>query len=528
MDSKSDDDPILMDASALLDTPLLQVTHDEEIAQPYPTHSTTTATAVDDNDDNNTNTHTIEVLDQVTCGEKQPNQFRDPAFAVLFVGHLAAVSFFAFAWGFPALQAGIDANSGNSTGNGGDGLENFSLTGILGICLLSTLAAGVLIFGALGVMICHADKLIQGSLVTSIAFTFGLGAAFAVKGLVWMAVLYFVMFLWGGWYAYAVWPRLPFATSILVTATTAIKANMGVTALAFGMALTLMAWFFVWTLAMMGVYSRFRTCDATSGEECDEGPVGQIAGLFLMLSFYWSSEVVRNLLQVVVAGVVGTFWFAPHEANSFWSPAILDSFGRATSYSFGSICLGSLVMAIIQLLRHVISHARNTSQRNSVLLCILECIVSCLERLAEYFNKFAYAYIGLYGYDYLTAGKKVIELFKNRGWETIIADNIILRTFFFINFVVGALTGCVGLTLGYLFPSWVGAFGKNSVVMSFTLPFLIGISLSNVLLGVIASATDTVIICFAEGPNDFHANYPELSQQMRLAWRQIYPEECGF
>jgi len=226
--------------------------------------------------------------------------------------------------------------------------------------------------------------------------------------------------------------------------------------------------------------------------------------------------------------VVGTWWFAPDEANALWSPAITDSFCRATTYSFGSICLGSLVMAIIQVLHQMVHEARRNNGRNSLLLCILECIVAFLERLAEYFNRYANIYVGLYGYEYMTAGKKVMELFRNRGWTNIINDNLVFRTLALINFVVGALTGAFGMAIANLFPSWVEVFGDNQYIASFALAFVIGLSLSHVVLGVIASATDTVIVCFAESPNDFQANYPELSQQMLFAWRQIYPNECGF
>ena len=37
----------------------------------------------------------------------------------------------------------------------------------------------------------------------------------------------------------------------------------------------------------------------------------------------------------------------------------------------------------------------------------------------------AFVYVGLYGYSYLEAGRNVITLFKNRGWEAIIADDLI-------------------------------------------------------------------------------------------------------
>jgi len=54
--------------------------------------------------------------------------------------------------------------------------------------------------------------------------------------------------------------------------------------------------------------------------------------------------------------------------------------------------------------------------------CIAQCILSCLASLVEYFNKWAYIYVGVYGFGYLEAGKNVFALFKNRGWEAIITD----------------------------------------------------------------------------------------------------------
>lgn len=54
--------------------------------------------------------------------------------------------------------------------------------------------------------------------------------------------------------------------------------------------------------------------------------------------------------------------------------------------------------------------------------CIAQCIISCIASIMEYFNKWAFIYVGVYGFGYLEAGKSVFELFKNRGWEAIIAD----------------------------------------------------------------------------------------------------------
>ena len=46
----------------------------------------------------------------------------------------------------------------------------------------------------------------------------------------------------------------------------------------------------------------------------------------------------------------------------------------------------------------------------------------------------AFVYVSLYGYSYLEAGKNVITLFKNRGWEAIIADDLISNGMYYFIF----------------------------------------------------------------------------------------------
>lgn len=289
MGSDNDPETILMDAGAL-DAPLLQVTHDEESAlSPAPSPVATTG----DSNPQPNNT-TITVMDQVTRGEKQPSQYRDSAFALLFVGHLVAIGFFGFAWGIPAMRQGLDVPS-DSNNDSDYNTDHESFSGILGLCLLSAVAAVGIIFGALAIMIRHAEQLIQGSLCISIGLTLVFAVAFAAEGVVILAVLYFLMFLWGVWYAYWAWRRIPFARANLVTATTAINSNLGVMGVAFGLVLALVAWIFVWALSMTGVYMRTRTCDSSG--ECDDGTAGHIAGLFMMLSFYWTAQVIKVRLD---------------------------------------------------------------------------------------------------------------------------------------------------------------------------------------------------------------------------------------
>lgn len=136
-------------------------------------------------------------------------------------------------------------------------------------------------------------------------------------------------------------------------------------------------------------------------------------------------------------------------------------------------------------------------------------------------------YIGLYGYDYLTAGKRVMTLFSERGWTVIINDSMILRVLNLVSLMIAAMTGCIGVLLANANHSWISEFGASANATAFFVPFVVGLAVASILMNVIASAVDTVVVAFAEAPLEFERNHPGLSAQMVSAWRQCYPDEFG-
>jgi Plasma-membrane choline transporter len=138
-------------------------------------------------------------------------------------------------------------------------------------------------------------------------------------------------------------------------------------------------------------------------------------------------------------------------------------------------------------------------------------------------------YIGLYGYDYLTAGRNVMELFRARGWTTLINDDLVTRVLLLLNIVIGILTGCVALMLSNHYTNWLIEFNGTSIgpLLAFIIPFIIGVSISTIIMGVVASAVDTVMVAFCEAPLEFERNHPGLHRQMITSYSLIYPEEFG-
>lgn len=123
---------------------------------------------------------------------------------------------------------------------------------------------------------------------------------------------------------------------------------------------------------------------------------------------------------------------------------------------------------------------------------------------------------------YLKAGKSVFELFQNRGWDAIIADDLVGNTLFLISIIVGALMGCVGLIIEAV-GNTLDEVDGSAQLIAFILGFVIGLVITSILMSTIGSGVNAVIVLFAEGPNEFQQNHPELSNKMRQVWSEVYP-----
>jgi len=50
-----------------------------------------------------------------------------------------------------------------------------------------------------------------------------------------------------------------------------------------------------------------------------------------------------------------------------------------------------------------------------------------------------------------------------------------------------------------------------------------GLVVTHVLFGLISSSVNAVVVLFAGSPVEFEKNHPELSEELRSAWREVWP-----
>jgi hypothetical protein len=459
-----------------------------------------------------TSNNTSAPADIEGVGTKQPTRCNDPIFAILLIGNIAAIAVCVNVYGTSAFFDNV--NSSTISTDGYDYSGYIYATAALGV--ISMIASGL----TLPILMCMPEALVKMSLF----FMVGLSGAMMVyswlSGNVLMGIIgtiFFAIFLC---YAKAVWSRIPFASVNLLTATSAIKKNLCSVVVAYGFIVLAFGWSLLWTIALAGISNKVIV---ESDTPFDQNQLGWGYLFLLFLSYFFTHQVIQNTLHATVAGPVGTWWFSPADSGC---GAVLGSLCRSLTTSFGSICFGSLLVALVQATRALANAARDND--NQILVCIATCILACIEGMLEYFNKWAFVYVGLYGYSYLEAGRNVITLFKNRGWEAIIADDLISNVFFFLSVCVGLVCSAIGYGFGVGQEEWFvnAPYPEQAGAACAALGFVVGLVLTSILMSTIASAVNTVIVCFAEGPAEFEVNHPELSAKMRETWLQFYPD-CG-
>lgn len=442
--------------------------------------------------------------------QQQPNQFRDVFWAIAFLIHLGVM--------IVLISTNLAGQNGNDNGGddngGGAGVDAYG--GTIVFVALSVLVSMGLSTSTISLMMKFPAGMVKLGLIFS-AFVSGVFALLLLSsgsglGMI-LGIFFFAITVC---YVCSVWNRIPYAAANLKTALTAVKCNGGLAVVAYLIMTVAFAWCAFW---MMGVANSIANS------------TGSIVFL-LFISFYWTYGVLTNTVHVTTAGTVGTWWFVPVEANGCFSGGLRNSFVRATTYSFGSICFGSLLVAVVQALRAMARNARN-DEDSALLACLLECILACIQDIIEYFNKWAYVYVGLYGFGYIEAGRNVMQLFQNKGWTTVIADDLVGRVLMMLSMGVGVVSGLASMLLAKANPNLLSVFASmedadgnalNVAYVGLFLGFLVGMVVCSILMSVVGSAADTVLVCFAESPAEFEANHPVLSRELRAAWREAWPE----
>jgi hypothetical protein len=242
--------------------------------------------------------------------------------------------------------------------------------------------------------------------------------------------------------------------------------------------------------------------------------------VFASFAIFWMTEWLKNTLHTTAAGVYGSWYYMVHV---FPHDATRGALKRSLTYSFGSISLGSLIVAIINLLRQLCQVARSQNAASGdwlawALFCVAECLLGILDWIVQFINRYAFVHVALYGKSYIASARDTWRMIKDRGFDALINDCLIWPVLTYGAIFIGYC--CALVAYVYLLitrPSYNQDGSYTAFIVAFT--FLIGTQICNVFTAPIASGIETIFVAAAWDPDVLMRDHRDLYDEMI----RVYP-----
>ncbi|KAJ3066751.1 putative choline transporter, neither null mutation nor overexpression affects choline transport [Podochytrium sp. JEL0797] len=374
-------------------------------------------------------------------------------------------------------------------------------------------------------MMSFAGPMITFSYFVNVCLLLALAAYSFYSGIWIMGIIYIIFAGLTAMSYYWCRSRIPFSKLVLETVCKITKRFNGTLFVALGAVLVSAAYQVLWIMTLLGM-SEF-----AAQKNLSNGIMICIMVLLVFINF-WFNEVVRNTAHVAICGTFASYFFLGMEqpnSDAVTLPSnhtTAKSLGRALTTSFGSICFGSLLISLIRTLRFLAQMARNdAAQDGNILCCILatcmECILGCLQGMLDFFNKYAYTEIAIYGKSYCDAGRDTWNLIQYKGIDLIINDCMIGMVLGMGSLFCALFCAFMGfLVVNFNGFGTVGATTGSYLGVCFGCAF-IGGWLFLVLMEVVDSGQSATFVCLAEDPATIQRRLPTLFAMVQDRFPQI-------
>ena len=137
-----------------------------------------------------------------------------------------------------------------------------------------------------------------------------------------VGIVFIICAAFNALYVYLVRSQIAFSATILSIVVQVLQMYPSVTATAFGAIFLQVGWVFIWVIAAAGCMHSFKNQekstynaqDGTTTTTNNNGAIG-VVWFFLVLSFFWTATVIRNVCHVTTAGVIATWSAEQHYDN---------------------------------------------------------------------------------------------------------------------------------------------------------------------------------------------------------------------
>uniref|UniRef100_A0A3P8S5Q6 Choline transporter-like protein n=1 Tax=Amphiprion percula TaxID=161767 RepID=A0A3P8S5Q6_AMPPE len=221
--------------------------------------------------------------------------------------------------------------------------------------------------------------------------------------------------------------------------------------------------------------------------------------------FLWLVNFTIALGQCTLAGAFASYYWALKKPDDIPACPLYSSFSRAIRYHTGSLAFGSLILAVVQMVRIVLEyldHKLKGSQNacTRFLLCCLKCCFWCLERFIKFINRNAYIMIAIYGKNFCTSSKDAFFLLMRNVVRVAVLDKV---TDFLLFLGKLLISGSVGVLAFFFFSRKIPVFQEEVPSLNYYWVPLLTVIFGSYMIAhgffnVYAMCVDTLFLCFCE------------------------------
>lgn len=171
-------------------------------------------------------------------------------------------------------------------------------------------------------------------------------------------------------------------------------------------------------------------------------------GWFLLFSYFWTSQFIIAVGQIVVAMCVSK-WYFSRDKGVIGNATVISSVKDSMWYHTGTAAFGSLIIAIIKMIRAAVSYAQRKAKESGnklaqAVLCAIQCFMWCMEKCMKFLNKNAYIQTAIFGTNFCSSAKAAFFLILRNvariGACTMVSEFVIIIGKIFIMVITGGLS----------------------------------------------------------------------------------------
>ena len=249
---------------------------------------------------------------------------------------------------------------------------------------------------------------------------------------------------------------------------------------------------------------------------------------FMFFGLLWIMAFIKYTCNFVCMVAASTYYFnssAGHEGDA----EVGLGFKFAHINHCGSIAFGSFILAVVQFIRFVFLYvakqaakAGGDNQAVKIIIAIGDCVLRCVEKVCDYLNTAAFAYMAISG-----------DSFCSSAWNGFLLNVKYMLKFTFANLIAKIFTflGKVGIVVGNLFSCYfiMKYITKDleeisSIIGPLAIVGFVSFLTASIFLGLFDTAVMALMTCLAVdidvhgdpqfGPPTFHESVSKVRSSM--------------